>query len=453
MIALRARTLRNGPAALAVGLMALMPVPGHALDELKQVLTTAYENNPTLAVDRAGLRALDEDIAIARTGWRPTLLAEATVQRTEIDIENTGVTGGVRLIQPLFRGFQTRNAIRAARANVEAGRSTLAQTENNILVDAAVAYVDVIATRTILSLNERLVAILEELKAAEKTRLSKGERTKTDVAQSEARLADARAAVAIASQDLAASEQEFIRLVGTPPSEELAPIETIPPLPPSREEAVSIAKVDSPFLKRLQSSEEAASHLVRQRRGQLMPTVSAQAAIQYRDQVFELTGVDIEQTLGTVGLTVTVPLYQAGGVAAQVRRAKHVRELRRLELIEGRQTIISATETAWVSYQTAQAARDANALSVEANRIALDGVRVEALNGSRTTLDVLNAELEHNSAQLRLATAERDRMTAAFDLLAILGRFTATNLGLEVDVYDPDVNFEKGNDAWFSLGE
>ncbi|MEM9422322.1 MAG: TolC family outer membrane protein [Pseudomonadota bacterium] len=428
-------------------------LPAYADDQLKSVLTKVYENNPTLAVDRAGLRALDEDIAIARTGRRPTILAEGTVQRTEIDIENTGMVGGIRVVQPLFRGFQTRNAIRAARANVEAGRATLAQTENNILVDAAVAYVEVVAARESLALNKRLVEILEALKTAEETRLSKGERTKTDVAQSKARLADANAAVAIAGQVLSASEHGFRRLVGEAPNDDLPPIQNVPPLPPSREEAVSIAKGNSPFLQRLRSSEEAASHLVRQQRGQLYPTVSAQASLQHRDQVFELTGVDIEQTLGTVGVTVTVPIYQAGGVAAQVRRAKHVRELRRLELIEGRQTIITATETAWSTYQTARAARDANQLSVLANRVALDGVRVEALNGSRTTLDVLNAELEHNSAQLRLAAAERDRLIAAFDLLAILGRFTASNMGLDVELYDPSVNYEKGNDAWFSLGE
>ena len=413
---------------------------------LEEALALAYQANPTLKADREGLRALDEDVAAARSGFRPTIVGEGNLTRSEIDVEGTGGVVGARLAQPIFRGFRTVNGVRAARANVAAGREALKQSENDLLLATVRAYAGVLRDREVLALNRALIDILGAQLTAEQKRLRVGERTRTDVSQAEARLAGARASTATAEQRLAQSAEEFRQLVGVEP-DGLAPLPPPPSLPPTREQAIEIAIDNNPAVKRALFGERAARYLVQVAKGALLPTLDALASVSWRDEVVQILDRKVNQTLATAQAVLTVPLYQAGSEYAAVRRAKHVANLRALEVEEETRSVFARVTTAWDALRNAQATTAALQASIAANEAAVEGVRREAIGGSRTTLDVLDAERELRDARVSIAISRHDEYVAAHELLASLGRMTAQELRLPVNIYDPAQHYRRAANA------
>jgi len=428
-------------------------------ESLSEALASAYSGEPTLRAERARQRATDEQTPQALSGWRPTVDAgaDAGIADTDTDPNPSGSQSGttypadfsITLTQPVFRGFKTVKGVKRAEATVEAGRQNLLAVEQQTLFDTVQAYMNVIRDRRILMLRQRNVTVLREQLRASNERFNVGEVTRTDVAQSRARLSLSESTVAEAKSNLAASIATYNKVVGHAPGSLKYP--KLPRLPKSLEGATALAEKINPNILAAAFVAEAAKYNVGVVTGDLLPTVSLQATgsrpIEDLDHVDD-GNVNQVTVLGRV----SVPLYEAGSVYSAVREAKQTESQRRIEIIGAARTVRESIVTAWnfliASKETIVSAKS----QVSANTLALDGVKQEYLVGSRTTLDVLNAEAELLNSQVILAQAERDQIVAAYQILGSIGQLTARQIGLGVDYYDPIENYDNVRNKWFGTG-
>ncbi|HEX6218021.1 MAG TPA: TolC family outer membrane protein [Sphingomicrobium sp.] len=427
-------------------------------DTLREALVSTYGTNPTLTAQRQALRATDASVAIARAGGRPSISADVGVNR---DLSRSGVldspgskgpvlSGGVDLNVPLFSGGGVRNAINAAKTRVEAGRATLRAVEGDVFTEAVAAYMDVIRDRAIVELNENNVRVLTTNLEATSDRFEIGDLTRTDVAQSEARLQLGRSALATAQGRLAASEENYRRVIGRRP-DALAPPPPLPPLPATAEEAVRIALVSNPDLIAANRQAVAAGYDVRVARAGRLPTVSGVASGTYVNTMSGTAGINPSTgattrtgTETSVGVVTRVPLYQGGLPSARIRQAQAIEGQVMEQVIATERAVIANARSAFAAYQAAQRAIASNEVAVQANELALEGARAEQTVGTRTVIEVLNAEQEFLNSQVALVTARRDAYVAGFQLLNAMGQAEADDLGLEGGpLYDPLGNYRR----------
>jgi outer membrane protein len=432
----------------------LIAVPTTSAETLNEALASAYSGNPTLRAQRANQRSTDELVPQALSGWRPTVTAQAFsgVER----VNNNGVQGlffnktfvpgqlEITLSQPIFSGFGPHYSLKSGEANVEAGRQNLLAVEQDILFQATQAFMNVIRDRQILTLRQRNVVVLQEQLKAAQERFNVGEVTRTDVAQAQARLALSHSQVAAAQATLAASVASFVEIVGHSPGSLKYP--KLAKLPPNLDGAVATAERINPQVLAAAFVAEAAQNDVGVARAGLLPSVSLQASALAQSP--DLQHSANEETYTILGV-VTIPLYEAGRVYSAVRQAKQIASQRRIEIIEVQRAVRDTVVTAWNALDSARQVIVAAKSQVSADELALEGVKQEYLVGSRTTLDVLDAEAELLLARETLVVAERDQVVAAYQLIASTGRLTADDLGLAVKIYDPVENYRKVRNKWF----
>jgi len=432
-------------------------------ESLQDALALAYQNNPDLEADRAALRATDESVPQAKSGYRPTVQATGSIARTEssggqqqlIDPNYkpqplTPKNGSISIQQPLFRGFSTMNDIQGAKREVEAGRADLLNAEQTTLLDAATAYMNVVRDEAILRLNDNQVEVLQRQLESTQNQFDVGELTRTDVAQAEARLSAARSARIAAEATLTASRTNYQRLMGQAPGT-LQDSPMLPQLPTTEDEALQVAGQNNPALIGAMYREEAARYDIGSAAGAILPRVDLQASYSKGKDTLRnrsdgrLFGSSSKQ----ITAQITIPFFQGGAEYSRVRQAKEVRSQRQLEVISARRQVEEQVRTAWAQLRASQSSIESNKAQVDASQIALDGVRQEAEVGSRTTLDVLNAEQELLNANVDLVSAQRDSYVASFTLLSAIGQLTARNLGLAVQYYDPEKHYDEVKDKWF----
>ena len=442
--------------AIATLLIALASTTASA-DTLREALVSTYQANPTLTAQRESLKATDAGVAIARSAGRPTVSGTVGVTRdlTRSGRFDTGlskgpfVVGGVDVSMPLFQGGTVRNSVKAAKTRVEAGRANLRAVEGDVFTEAVAAYMDVIRDRAIVELNANNVRVLETNLEATRDRFEIGDVTRTDVAQSEARLSIQRSRLLEAQARLTASEENYRRVIGQRPGH-LQPPPPLPPLPATADEAVRIALVNNPDLLAITRQAEAAGFDVRAERGTRLPTVSAIASGDYaRTTSGETGGVDRSGTATSVGIQGRIPIYQGGLPAARIRQAQALEGQALEQRVATERSVVSVTRSAFSNYRAATAAIASNQVAVEANELALEGARAENSVGTRTILDVLNAEQELLNSQVLLVTARRDQYVAGFQLLNAMGQAEADDLGLEGGpLYDPLGNYRRVAGDW-----
>ena len=439
----------------ALAAIVLSGLPGSATAEtLLEALTAAYKYNPRLDAERARLRATDEEVPRALSGYRPFIFGSADVGYQKSVARGAGETRttetnprgyGIDISQPLFRGFRTLNTVREAEAVVRAQRANLRIIEQSVLLEAVIAYADVVRDQAVVRLRENNVNVLtRELRATE-DRFAVGEVTRTDVAQARARRADAVSALELARANLRASRAAYERVIGHPPSNlaELSVPEHL--LPKSQQEAIAIAEQENPNIVAALYREQAARHVVDRIWGELLPEVTLDASY---DRRFGLgDNFDERETTQVTG-RVTIPIYQGGEVSARVRQAKHTHVSRLQEVEQFRTEALADVVASWARLEASRAQLSSDLTSVEANRIALAGVREEERVGQRTLLDVLNAEQELLNAEVNLVTTRRDLVVSAYTLLSSIGRLTAEHLGLGAAVYDPEAHYHEVRGKW-----
>ena len=442
---------------LVLGSLAVALLAGTAsADTLREALVLTYRNNPTITGQREVLRGTDANVAIARAAGRPQVSATAGINRdlTRSGILDTGSKGptasvGVDLSYPLFNGGSVRNAVRAAETRVEAGRATLRAVEGDVFTEAVAVYMDVIRDRAIVELNANNVRVLTTNLQATSDRFQIGDLTRTDVAQSEARLQIGRANLATAQGRLTSSEENYRRVIGKRPGV-LAPPPPLPPLPATSDEAARIALANNPDLIAVTRQTTAAGLDVRVARAGRLPTISSVVSGNYVNSLGGAEGtLPRTGTETSAGLNARIPLYHGGLPAARIRQAQAAEGQLLEQTIAIERAVVAATRSAFASYRAAQNAIASNDVAVRANELALEGARAERSVGTRTVLDVLNAEQELLNAQVALVTARRDAYVAGFQLLNAMGQAEADDLGLDGGpLYDPLGNYRRVAGNW-----
>lgn len=445
--------LRYGLSAAAIlAVLGLTATTAHA-ESLREALAQTYETNPDLASERAGLRATDESVPQALSNWRPQIEIDGAYgvrQRdrefasSAADIDNTDQPQSISLVisQNLFRGFRTIAESDRARNRVAAGRANLIDTEQTILLEAVTAYVNVVRDRVILALRENNVLVLEQERQATADRFEVGELTRTDVAQADSRLAQSVSERTEARGNLDSSNADYLEVIGTVPGDLIRPLRP-DGLPASEVEAVDLAKANNPGVVALDFTERADRDNIDLVAGELLPTLTLDGDIEKNKDIL---GSDTETTEQSLTLNLTVPLYQSGEVYSRVREAKQLANQSLLGLAEEERRAQEAARQSWADLQSAASRIVSGEAEVAAQEIAFEGVKQEAQVGSRTVLDVLNAEQELLNTRVDLAIAQRDEIVAAYRLLQATGRLTAEDLGLDVTLYDPGRNFREVED-------
>jgi len=453
---------RNWPIRAAVAvLLATTPLAGAAAETLQDALASAYATNPQLTGQRAIQRQLDEGVAIAEAAGRPSI--EGTVAFNQnfkgignLNDEGRSLNANADLSLPIFTGGRVRNSVRAANERVSAGRQDLRTVENQVFVDVVSAYMDVLRDQSVVELNQNQVRVLEEQLRASRDRFEVGDLTRTDVAQSEARLATARANLTAALGQLTFSREAYRRIVGRAPGT-LEPPPALPALPGTADQAVEQAVANNPAVQAARLLESATRYDVGVARAERLPTVAATTGVGYSNALSGLreslglppgTPVDKEDTSQTAGVQMTVPLYQSGAVSARIRQAQARRSQALEQVVEAERLVVANARNAFEGVQTARATIQSAQVAVQANELALEGTRQENLVGSRNILDVLNAEQELLNSRVALVRAQRDEYVAGFQLLAAVGRAEADDLNLSGPLYDPTENYRRARGSW-----
>lgn len=434
----------------------LLPAPALA-DTLREALAKAYATNPQLTGQRAAQRATDETVPIARAAGLPSVSANGGYVENVLQV--TGNTNGfaspdrqstanTQLTVPVFQGGAVRNSVAAAETRVEAGRATLRGVEADLFTAVVGAYMDVIQNEAIVGLNQQNVRVLDTNLRASRDRFQVGDLTRTDVAQSEARLALARAQLQSAQARLISSREAYVRVVGSPPITLQDP-PTLPNLPATPDTAVEVALRNNPVLRAAEGQRDATRYDIAVARASRLPQVNVVIGGNYYNYLGSLaagTGVRVGQdgTSATAGVALNLPLFQGGRPAAQVRRAEALRAQAIENVTFTERGVVAQTRSAFAVYRSSQEVIASAQVAVTANKLSLEGVRAENSVGTRTILDILNAEQELLNSQVTLVTARRDAYVAGFALLAAMGQAEARDLGLEGGpLYDPVANYDR----------
>lgn len=455
--------LRQTVTAVAIVLAGAICLVGGAVraDTLIWALSQAYVNNPQLNSQRAITRATDENVPQALSGYRPTVNASASVaeqyQYTKtVQAGRTTITEGTFMprvlsitgTQNLFNGFQTGNKVRQAEQQVSAARETLRLIEQNVLLSAATAYMNLLRDSAILELQRKNVEVLTEQLRQTRDRFAVGEVTRTDVAQAESRLAAGRSQVAQAESNYNASRAVYQQVIGVAPGK-LAAASPVDQLSPRTLKAAIVSgRTQNPNVTAAMFGIDVQALQVKINEGTLYPTVNLVANA---NQTWDLSPTVKEQVNASVLGQITMPLYQGGIQDSQIRAAKETLSQKRLDMETARDQAQSNVTQAWGALDAAKAQILATQAQVQAAEIALNGVREEARVGQRTTLDVLNAQQELVNARVALVTAQRDRVVASYALLAAVGRLSPEVLHLPLSVYDPMVHYQQIRDAWIGV--
>ncbi|WP_041357890.1 TolC family outer membrane protein [Nitrobacter hamburgensis] len=451
--------LLAGAAALAL-VTAWSGVATPALaDTIESALVRAYQNNPQLNAQRASVRATDENVPQALSGYRPkvAITASGGYQYTDSTQSVPGgppsalhgaqapVAVGATVSQTLFDGFQTSNKTRAAEGQVSAAREGLRVLEQTVLLAAATIYMDYLRDSAIVEVQRSNVRVLEETLKQTRDRFSVGEVTRTDVAQSEAQLAAGRTQLLTAESTLTTTRSNFRRIIGNEPAQ-LAPGSPVDRfLPGTLAGATDLALTQNPNVTASMYGIDVSHLQVKVAEGALFPTVTLQANVQQGNQQ-QLTVP--KQFFASAIAQVSVPIYQGGAEYSLIRQSKETLAQQRLSLEQVRDQTRASVAQAWGQLLAGKSQVASAQAQVKASEIALNGIREEAKAGQRTTFDVLTAQQTLVNARVALVTAQHDRVVASYAVLNAVGRLSPHVLKLKTTVYDPSVHYHQVRDSW-----
>ncbi|NBB50936.1 TolC family outer membrane protein [Rhizobium sp. CRIBSB] len=440
----RSRALATVAAiALATGLAA----PAWA-ESLQDAIALAYRTNPTLLAQRANQRALDESIVQARSGLRPQLDAGLSSNYTRIndnvlgDTDSQSVSASISLSQSIYTGGRVALGITGAEADILAGREGLREIEQSVLASVIQAYADVLRDTEILRIREENLGVLRRQLDESNARFEVGEITRTDVAQSEARLAQSEADLAGARAQLSVSRAAYAAVVGQAPGD-LEPLPALPGVPTDFDAALDVALVENPGLLAAAYNLEGAEAAVAQARAEYLPSARVTASYGGSAPGFGQLDVIADRNSFQAGASVSVPLFTGGLNASRVAAALERANAAQIGVEGERRQVLQSVSSAFAQSISARATLEAGQEAVRAASVAAEGVRQEAQVGLRTTLDVLNQELELRAAQVSLASARRNEYVAQAALLSAMGRLEGVDLVPSIEVYDAGANYDR----------
>jgi len=455
--------VRYNQAVLVAGMLSatlLSSVAPAFAENIQGALARAYRANPTLNSQRANARATDEAMPQALSGYRPKLTGAADIGIADQNVDAAGAAGSkntnarprgmsVTLDQVIYNGGRTGNSVRAAESQILGARETLRNTEQTVLLNAATAYMNVLRDTALLNLRRNNIEVLTTQLQQTTDRFRVGELTRTDVAQSESRLAKSRSDSYLAEANLKSSIATYQQVVGDPPKK-LSPAKGVDHLlPKTRDAAISLSQKEHPAIIATLHGVDQQQLQVKVIEGELYPTISLQAVGARRMDNSNVRGTEV-WSASLVG-RLSVPIYEGGAVYSRVRQAKETLTSQRLAVDTQRESVRQLVVSAWGALEATRAQITASEAGVRAAEIALAGVREEAKVGQRTTLDVLNAQQDLLDARVTLVTAQRDRVVASYTLLGAIGRLSLRTMGIKAPAYDPKIHYEQVRDKWIGL--
>lgn len=429
---------------------------------LNQALSITYATNPALQAARAALRAVDESVPQALAGWKPQVSVSGSVGY--VDGTNIAHSFGVTtktnalrginseqllVTQPVYRGGATRAGTNQAENKVVAQRATLIAAEETAFTNAVNAFVAVIQAEQVLALNVNNEQVLARQLEATRDRFRVGEITRTDVAQAEAALAGAKATRQTAEGSLQTARSQYQQIVGEWPGklQEPEPLR----LPYAKmDEAREFAANNNPNVVAAVFNDAAAKDNVDLQWSKLMPQLSLQGLLARNEDV---TTLNLTTKAAQITLQASVPIYQGGAEYSAIRQANQQRQQTQKLVDDARRTAIQNLTQAWQTYVAAKAAIDSTREQIRSNEIALEGVQREAIVGSRTTLDVLNAEQTLLNSRVTLVQNLASLLTASYSVAAATGQLTARDLNLDVPLYDETAYYQAVRNRWIGTGD
>ena len=446
---------------LGLAMLGLLGMTSPVLAEtLPEALVKAYQTNPQLNAERARQRGTDENVPQALAGYRPQIVASlgAGLQAVrnllpDNTVQSAGLTPwtiGLTVTQVLFNGNKTSNNVRVAEFQVKSGREALRNVEQGVLLDAATAYMNVMANYALVESQRSNVQVLREIQATTKRRLNAGDVTPTDTAQAESRLSRGLADLNVAEVALAISKEIYAQVIGEPPAQ-LIPASPVDRLIPATEAAAIDTTIhEHPAILGASYDVDVATVSIKLAESSLLPSMSVQGSVSrsfQSDPTLSTMATDQASVMGQVN----VPIYDGGTASSQTRQAKEVASQSRMVLEKVRSQSRTAVVSAWVANEGTKIALKAVESEVHSADVALQGVRREANGGQRTTIDVLNAQQELTNARSRLILAQRDRVIASYTLLSAIGRLDVHALNLDTPEYQPELHYHQVRDAWHGL--
>ncbi|MEL6785049.1 MAG: TolC family outer membrane protein [Pseudomonadota bacterium] len=439
-------------ALVAMGIGAGVATPVQA-ESIRSALASAYNHNSELNAQRAATRATDEQLAAAKSGYRPQLsgtgnygFVRNVTNGVRTDTNPYGY--GIQLDQVIFDGFRTLNRVAVAEATIRGSREQLRNTEQTVLQSAATAYVDVLRAQEVLSIRRRNLSFLNEQVRSARARLEVGEGTRTDVAQSQGEQAAARAQVTAAEAQLAGAKAVYRQVIGKAPHNLRWPKGPVRLYPNSLHSAIVLGANQHPAIRLALHSVDAAAFNVKIEQGAFLPTLAFRGSAQKQ---FNQQRQGIDSSTLSAQVQLTVPIYQGGAASAATRGAKEQLAQTRIQVDVARDQVRAAVVASWSQLQSARASLAASRAQVRAARLALSGLIEERNVGQRTQLDVLLQQSQVLNAQLNVVESRKAQVDAGYALVAAIGRLGGRTLGLHVRHYDPKEHYNKVKDLWFGL--
>jgi len=436
----------------AAALIALVASAGPApAATLLEALALAYSGNPTLAAQRERMRATDELLAQAQSGYRPNIALEGDIGAETFDTSESSSRSftpggaGLSVVQPLYRGGRTTAEIARARSLIQSERARYFDVEQTVLLEGVTSYVGVVRDTAVRELARNNEAVIARQLDATRDRFAVGEVTRTDVAQAEARLAGAVADRVRAEGDVIVAAAAYLRVIGAPP-EALESAAPLAEMPAGEAEAQIVAGDEHPAVIAADFAEQAARDDIRVAQSDLLPEVRLRGSV---ERGYDRSSAIDREDIASIHAEVTIPLYETGFTHSAVRENRLRAAERRLQADQARLDVAQNVTRAWEQLVTARARIAAFEEAVRAAEIALDGLEREAQVGSRTVLDVLDGEQELFQARVDLVRAQSDLVVATYAVQASIGRLTARNLKLQVELVDVEAHTNQVDGAWW----
>lgn len=426
---------------------------------LQQAFAAAAANNPTLDSARQAYYGVAENVSQALSGYRPDLSLNGSVTNTDIESEgNTFLTsdgntvtktGSVDLAQPIFRGGSTLAKTREAKNTMTAQYWILKSTYQSIFLNVATAYWNQYLAQDIVALRRSNLELLQSQNEETTARFNAGELTKTDVSQSQARVAGAEAELSQALAQFKQARAALEQLIRVPADHVATPELTMTP-PPTVEEALDIAGRQNPRAVASRYIHNASIDNVKDVTGELFPQIDL--AAQAQKSYDPLPGFLDSQETQTIQLRATIPLYSSGATRSRMRQAKYNVAENRANIVETEEAVRADVIAAWETYQAALSEIKARKQQVNAAEVALEGVSREEEFGLRTINDRLDANQELLSARVAYQQSRSNAEIAAFQTLYAIGALDAGALNLADTLPDNEQVMDKIGGNWFGLG-
>ncbi|MBI3438092.1 MAG: TolC family outer membrane protein [Proteobacteria bacterium] len=418
---------------LMASLLALATASPAVAEPLNEAMLSAVQTNPVLAAQKARLNATREALPQAWSEALPQISLSAGASNSDTDHtapladppasrDWSATANGSQL---LFASGRIIATTRAARAEIRGAVADYNEALQDLLLNVTTAYADMLQSQAVVQAQQTTVDNLTTLARYAQAQFDAGVVTRTDVAQAQARLAQARTLLVQSQGAMVAAVQAYIRLVGHPPADLSSPPDAAS-LPADLQTALDAAGRGSFVLASALAAVDQAHANVQVAASAGRPTVSLQASHSVSGE-WGHNASDTQPTDDSVGLRLSWPLFQGGMVRSRIRQSDALATASNYDLVAAQRSVQESVTNSWTALASARSSVDSAQQQLTAAELAYQGIRLEQETGLRSTIDVLNQEQDLLTARLALAQAQRDLIVAERAMLASMGQLQVPN--------------------------